>query len=272
MKYVKQSPPHRYDVWEHTVQAVKELEHVLNVLSPVHDPERYASWASGFLSVQLGRYREYLNAHLDQVISQGRRVRDLSYLAALYHDSGKPQTSTISDNGRIRFFDHENVSTEIIERKSRELRMSTDESRFLSTVISNHMRILSLLHSDREISRKAVYRFFRDTNEAGIDVCLLSLADTLATYGPELPHNVWANQLAVVRRLFEAWWDKPEEEVQPPMLIKGGELIAELKIIPGPIVGELLEAIREAQATGQVSSRQQAVDLARELLLSKNSL
>jgi len=271
LKGVKQSPPHRHDVWEHTLHVVRELEQVLNILSADPDPERYASWGYGLMSVQLGRYRDKIDAHMQHVFAQGRKVRELLFLAALYHDAGKPQASTASDNGRIRFFDHENIGSEMIELRSRELRMSNDEIHYLSTVVKNHMRILWLLQTGREISRRAVYRFFRDTDQAGIDVCLLSLADSLATYGPELPPEVWTNQLTITRRLLEAWWEKPEQEVQPPMLVKGGELINELNLSPGPVVGELLEVIKEAQATGQVSNRKQALDLARNWIQSKNN-
>jgi hypothetical protein len=39
-----------------------------------------------------------------------------------------------------------------------------------------------------------------------------------------------------------------------------------LRIEPGRIVGQLLEAIREGQATGKVQNRDQALALAREHL------
>lgn len=271
LKGVKQSAPHRHDVWEHTLNVVRNLEQVLGILSADPDPDRYANWGYGLLSVQLGRYRDKIDAHLDQVFAQSRRVRELLFLAALYHDVGKPLTSSQPENGRIRFFDHENIGAEIIEQRARELRMSNDEISYLSIVVKNHMRILWLQQTGRLISRRAVYRFFRDTNQAGVDVCLLSLADSLATYGPELPSAFWADQLAIIRRLLEAWWEKPAQEVEPPMLVKGGELIDELNIPPGPVIGKLLEVIREAQATGQVSTRKQALDLARNWVRSKRN-
>jgi poly(A) polymerase len=38
----------------------------------------------------------------------------------------------------------------------------------------------------------------------------------------------------------------------------------DLNLQPGKIIGELLEAIREAQAMGEVSTRNQALELARK--------
>jgi poly(A) polymerase len=46
--------------------------------------------------------------------------------------------------------------------------------------------------------------------------------------------------------------------------LDGNELMKELNLEPGRIVGQLLEAIREGQATGKIQDREQALDLARD--------
>ncbi|HSM72790.1 MAG TPA: hypothetical protein VK851_14695, partial [Anaerolineales bacterium] len=61
------------------------------------------------------------------------------------------------------------------------------------------------------------------------------------------------------RILLENYWEKPEETVTPPRLLDGNDLLKELSLEPGPIVGRLLESIREAQATGRISTREEAV-------------
>jgi hypothetical protein len=70
----------------------------------------------------------------------------------------------------------------------------------------------------------------------------------------------------VARILLENYWEKPQETVTPPRLLDGNELMSELGLPPGPVVGRLLEAIREGQATGKIANREQALDLAREYL------
>jgi tRNA nucleotidyltransferase/poly(A) polymerase len=98
-----------------------------------------------------------------------------------------------------------------------------------------------------------------------VDIALLSLADTLATYGPTLPQELWAHQLEVVRALLQAWWEHPQESLSPPPLITGHNLIDELNLSPGPIVGKILEEIREAQVMGLVTNREEALKLARNI-------
>jgi len=66
---------------------------------------------------------------------------------------------------------------------------------------------------------------------------------------------------------MEARWEKNEEMVSPPRLVTGRDLIEAFKLVPGRVVGDLLETIREAQATGQVTTREEALELAQSVLL-----
>jgi hypothetical protein len=132
------------------------------------------------------------------------------------------------------------------------------------------MRILfltnRLVREGKAPSRRAIYRFFRDTGPAGLEVCLLSLADLRATYEQTLPQETWAAALEVVRAMLEAWYEKKEEQVTPQLLVDGNVLMQEFSLSPGRKIGELLEAIREAQAVGEVTTIDQALGLARKRL------
>jgi hypothetical protein len=81
-----------------------------------------------------------------------------------------------------------------------------------------------------------------------------------------LPQERWGRHLDTVRLLLEAWWERREESVAPPALLNGHDLMAALDLKPGKMVGVLLETIREAQAAGQVSDREAALELARQWL------
>jgi len=57
--------------------------------------------------------------------------------------------------------------------------------------------------------------------------------------------------------------------VVPPKLIDGHDLINIFGVSPGPGIGKLLEAVREAQASGELTTREEALAYIREHLLSK---
>lgn len=266
LKDIHQSPPHVSDVWDHTLSVVKYLHTMINVLSLDSNQDDAASLHLGLVSALIGRYREQLANHLETCLTPDRSSRSLLYLAALYHDSGKPLTRQIEQSGRIRFIDHEKVGAAITTSRAHALVLSNPETDRLTTIVRHHMRPLLLAQSKELPSRKAIYRFFRDTGPAGVDIALLSLADTLATYGPTLPQGFWAHQVEVVRTLLQAWWEQPQESISPVPLVDGFDLIQELNLSSGPLIGKILEEIREAQATGLVTNRGEALDLARKTI------
>ncbi len=156
------------------------------------------------------------SAHLAETPNPDRSLRALLLLAALYHDIGKPASRQVEADGRIRFFDHDQLGAQLAGQRGARLHLSNSEIERLTTIVRHHMRPLLLAQSGDTPSRRAIYRFFRATGAAGVDICLLSLADTLATYGPGLPQDVWVRQLDTVRTLLEAWWEQAEEKVTPP--------------------------------------------------------
>lgn len=72
--------------------------------------------------------------------------------------------------------------------------------------------------------------------------------------------------LDVVHELLHAWWEDRDERVFPAPLINGEMLMKALDLSPGPVVGYILEAIREAQVAGDIHTPQEATSLGKTLL------
>jgi tRNA nucleotidyltransferase/poly(A) polymerase len=260
LKGLQQPAPHIYDGWEHTIQVVKNLELILGLLGVLeYDPATAASLSTGFAVMRLGRYREQIHAHLQAVLVPDRDWRPLLFLAALYHDAGKAGTQELGPDGRIRFLRHEHIGMDLVRERARQMKLSTQETMRLGLIVKAHMRPHHLASSPELPSRRAVYRFFKDTRQAGVDVVLLNLADVLGTYGPELPQDTWAHYLDIHRALLEAWYENPQESVSPTPLINGTDLMEKFGLSPGPQLGQLLEAVREAQAGGEIHDRASAL-------------
>ena len=81
-----------------------------------------------------------------------------------------------------------------------------------------------------------------------------------------MPTEVWGRYVEVVRSLLEGWWERSAEVVTPAIYVNGRDLIEEFSLQAGPLIGKLLDEIREAAAVGVIQDRQQAVDLARSIL------
>lgn len=269
---VAQTAPHVHDVWTHTLAVLRHLETIVSLLTPAYTEEKgNADLFNGLLVMRLGRYRQQIGQHLGPTLNTDRSARALLFFAALYHDVNKPQTKTVEESGRIRFFGHDEQGALTAVKRGMALHLSNDELDRLKLLIAHHMRIH--FHTSRKAGqgldpgRKAIYRFFRDTDEAGVSLVLLALADLRATWDHTLTQNEWVACLDVCRIFLEGWYEKAEEIVRPPQLLNGNDLLTEFKLKPGPEIGKLLEAIRETQATGKLSTRAEALAFAHGWLL-----
>ena len=234
LKGVEQIPPHVQEVWEHTLSTISHLERNLAALKPDYEPESAADLLNGLLVLRIGRYRQQINEALMTRLTGDRTRRSLLFLAALYHDIAKPISKKMDEEGQYHFWGHDQQGAEILAVRGRALALGNDEILWLETIVRNHMRIHfhtnRLVREGKPPSRRAIYRCFRETSLAGVEVCLLSLADLRATYEQTLPQETWAAALEVVRMMLEAWYEKKEEQVAPQALVDGNDLMRELSL------------------------------------------
>jgi putative nucleotidyltransferase with HDIG domain len=259
LKGVAQPPEHHaYDVYEHTLAAVAEVERLTTF-----PQTRLRSEEEPFL----GPFAADLEGHFACAICDNRTRATLLRLAAMLHDIGKPQHQTVAESGRITFYGHQETSAEMARAILTRLRFSTQEIQLVSTLVAAHMRPGFLVKDARTdgapVSKRAMYRFFRDTGDAAVDVLVLALADHLAARGSTLPAGDWLEELAFVRTMLEHYFRTPQQVASPPPLVTGRDVMALLCLSPGPQVGQLLEAVREAQAEGHVRTREQALEFLR---------
>ena len=152
LKDVPQSPPHVKDLWGHTLDTLKELGNLLGVLAQKHDPDKGANLITGLGAVRLGRYREQIREHLSREAVVDRDLRSLIFLAALYHDIAKPQVQRLDENGRIRFFNHDQMGAGLVAKRAAALHLSNVEIDRLSVIVKNHMRPTHLARDNRDPS------------------------------------------------------------------------------------------------------------------------
>ncbi len=247
-KGVEQPKEHFWNVFEHSLKTVIAVDFLL----------RQGAWeyASGEVLTAVP-WSAVLAQHFDREVNSGSTRRLLLKLAALLHDVAKPQTKAIEAGGRVRFLGHAKEGAAIAANILERLRFSSKEVKLVETVVRHHLRPGQMSH-DELPSRRAIYRYFRDTGEAGIDILFLSLADHLATRGPNLDLATWQEHAQLVDYVIGQRFHE-EGIVRPPKLVDGHDLIDTFAMSPGPKIGEILEAVREAQASGEVATREEAL-------------
>ncbi len=251
---VDQPHIHVWDVFDHSVQTVGAVEFIL----------READWEYAGADVLAAvPWSDGLRRHFAREVSPGSTRQVLLKLAALLHDIAKPQTKTVDAEGRTRFLGHPQegagAAAAILER----LRFSKKETRHVELLVRYHLRPTQMSQEGLP-TRRAIYRYFRDTGDAGIDILYLALADHLATRARTLDPGQWQQHTAMTAYVLENRFE--ETPAAPPRLIDGHDIMQAFGLEPGPKIGELLEAVREARAAGEIAERQQALELVGELL------
>jgi tRNA nucleotidyltransferase/poly(A) polymerase len=244
MMGLHQSPPHHLDVFNHTITALDAWAKMKQAGGRPELPE--SLWIAALQELQT-------------VLAGNVSLQTLLPLTILLHDTGKPATQSVTGpDNRTRFFGHEQVSATISRQVMRRFRFSSQAIEFVETVVANHMRPLWLAAEDR-LSRRAVYRYFRDTGggtfQAGVAVALHALTDVAATYAPTQGQAEKQRLNQVVQTLLTAYFEQREQVVAPPPLITGRDLIEIFGLPQGSLIGLLLSRLNEAQATGAVTDR-----------------
>lgn len=237
------------------------LDVLRHQLETVAQGDRMMTDFAEFSTALQAPLRDYCAVELVEKRSRTALIK----LAGLYHDVGKPATRRVQQDGEIWFLGHEHFGRMLVEPMTERLRLSNREAEMIRRLVVAHLRPG---HLSREpvVTRRAIFRFFRDLEDDGPACLLLWWADRLATRGPSSNVAHIPQQRARLEELLNAYFFRAEEVVKPPRLLTGHQLMQALGISSGPTVGKMLRAIEEAQAEGAVRTAEEALALARTLL------
>jgi len=271
LKELPACPPHEHGLWEHTLKVIDYLHKIINgfVYEPMQESKN-TNISTKIVDV-LAPYSEGFRELFSRGYPEGRTRVGLLLFSALYHDVGKLETLSEDEDKKVHFYGHASKSKDQISFRAKALALSNLEVNYLSNAVKNHMRIHNLVMAKDSFTDRAIHRYFRDIGELGLDICLLSLADLLATYEDNLTNDQLMNELEVVNLLLDAWWCKKYSVVEPPRLLSGEDLQDIFELKPGPLFKEILESLHEAHAVKEVVTRKDAIEFVKSFLENRKS-
>jgi tRNA nucleotidyltransferase (CCA-adding enzyme) len=182
-------------------------------------------------------------------------------LGALLHDVAKPATRAPKEDepGEFTFYRHDLVGADMAEAICQRLRLSNKDRELVVAMVKNHMFWYSPEWSDATVRRFII----RVGPEVIPPLFALREADVIGRGRGEDPET----ELGELRRRIEGVVAAAQALKVSDLAIGGRELIAELGLAPGPILGQILRALLDRVVEDPaLNDRERLLELARELL------
>lgn len=239
---------HYYDVLDHNLAAVAAIDAALRDGEDNRELREALAWID--IEASLGRE------------VGGLPLAALVRLAALAHDVAKPATAVFVD-GRVRFPRHGPRGAEMMRERLTLLGFRPEATDLVARLIRHHLRPGELIRNGAATDR-AVRKFVTDLDGHVLPLMLVNLADGMATRGPGYTRENYRRHCTFVNYVAARAWAVAEEG-EPP-LVTGDDLIAELDLSGGRLLGAVLTSVRRAQLERAVTTRHEALALARSVL------
>lgn len=158
----------------------------------------------------------------------------------LLHDVGKPATYKRSD--RIRFNGHDRVGARISDRILQRLRFPNDVREKIVACVEGHMRFKDV----KNMRESTLKRFLqRETFQTELEQHRI---DCLASHGDLSNWRFLKRKIKTLTR----------EEIKPKPLLGGRDILG-MGYAEGPLIGQILKAVEEAQLEGELSTKEEAL-------------
>lgn len=243
VKELKQVPPnshHHLDLFHHSIETVKQVQILYN-----EAPDE-------------------VKEHLSRIDFGGfSRLAHLK-LAAFMHDIGKFSTWTIEE-GKHRFIKHDDVGSKMSVKILKDLHFSNKQIDYISSMIKYHIYPSHVMTSP-QITEKIMMRYVRKMDTNSIDAIILAQADRLSARGPEITDQIVERNITSLNMLLRFYLEARETLKPLPKLLSGNDVMQILNIKPSKRLGEIMEALHEAQISGDVITKEHAIEFVKNMV------
>lgn len=178
-------------------------------------------------------------------------------LAALLHDIGKIECRTVDEHGRVHFYDHEFIGSDVAKRILQRLKFDNKTIDEVCFIIRNHMRAKGFENDCRKMKEKSINKFMYTcgNEERFIRTCQVIEADNLAHEKSHCITGQYARFVECVKTSKMFGYRLP---------INGDDVINEFGIEPGPIIKEILKQVMNNVYSNPDISRESCLKLMKQ--------
>ncbi len=187
------------------------------------------------------------------------RVPELKW-ASFLHDIGKPSCRRRKKD-RLTFYRHDHVGSAMTLEIGERMRWPKKKTMFVARLVRLHMRPFHLLKDFRHggPSKRAMRRLLKETGPDYPALFLLAMADSMAGCGPLKPPDLDTVLAGLWEKIHAFYQELLRPIERRPRLLTGHDIQRIFGLSPGPIIGEAIDALEEAQVEGIVDTQKEAI-------------
>ena len=182
-------------------------------------------------------------------------------LAALFHDIGKPATKSTGPDGRVHFYQHEDVGAKMAGEIMDRLRYPKDETESVQSIVAHHMELKSTGKDGEKASDKQLRKFAVRLGKDLAPALLTMHADNISHKESASMPNQIPNITKKLQTLMQA---QPAGE-KPKLPVTGHDIMSALNLKPGPDIKKYLDIVQDAWYKDPNISKEKALKLVKIL-------
>ena len=194
----------------------------------------------------LQSYRPQIETYLHEPLTHDLCRRQIVKLALLLRNSG----------------------TETAVQATNRLRLGRKAAQLMRSLVENRLYLMDSMEVNGQIPRRSMTSFLRRARDNWLGVLLISYANIRSSGGNIRRTNAPPIVEAALKQIADFYYNEIGPIMERGRLITGDDILQTFGVIPGVIIGRVLQHIEDLQFEGAIRTPEEALEAARIFLES----
>ena len=189
-------------------------------------------------------YQPQIEAYLNEQLTRGLCRRQIVKLALLLRNSG----------------------TETAVQITNRLRLGRKAAQLMRCLVENRLHLMDKIDANGQIARQLMTRFLRRTEDNWLGILLISYANIRSSGDNIRRTNAHPIVEAALKQIVDVYYNEIGPIMERGRLITGNDILQTFGVMPGVIIGRVLQHIEKLQFEGVICTPEEALEAARRFL------
>ena len=166
---------------------------------------------------------------------------------------------------KLAFFLRE-IQAETAVQITNRLRLGRNAAQMMRCLVETHLYLMDSMDGDGQIARQSMIYFLRNAGSDWLGILLISYANIRSSEKDTGPINAPPIVEAALKQIADFYYNEFAPIMEHGRLITGDDILQTFGVIPGIIIGRVLQHIEDLQFEGAIRTPEEALEAARIFL------